>query len=340
MKQYPYPRVVWPSLNPIPDSAFSQPREWSKEVLHICCDDYLGIRSAAAALPGQVLVLPNEAWDYAKHLPEVLDIMRKVGRLHVVVHGMSNSIFEASQAIARFGLSSGIFGVWHGGVAQLVDPIESMHFGRFLAMDREGIFRRSHIMKKGANSLLEHAANCDLLNCPPRRQDGKAIGVRLGSVIVPGTWPVYKNTVGGLVASEMASRVLATSHYLDVSDLSIPLAKAQQLKFSDPVTHLAVLQEHELAVNVSFMEAHSMVDMECISVGRFSIHADHGLEPFGDHPYAHYTTVSDPGDVSALADQINLCLEIPLNERTEIAIDYAQLVETESLARWEMFLDL
>lgn len=330
--------VGGPQLDPNSDVRFSQKALWESEVVHLYNDNYMGIRSACASLPGRKLVLPNVGWNYEEHLQVVIDFVEACGVDRIVFHGMSNAIFESIQAISRHNTVSRIFGVWHGSPSQWVDELEALQFERFLKFDRSGVTTKSHILRRGADGILLRRPARDLLNAPPLRTE-REHGWREGVAIVPATPSIYKNVYGNLLAAELSPAIVECRHYADLRSTPVSLFKAKQIEYLGLDGHHRQLQNAQVVLNAGLMECHSMVDLEALVVGRFSIHARSPKEDFIEHEYLAFSTVEDPGSIDEVTTAIERAVRIPFDRCRGICQDFARVLAKESQIRWEEFLD-
>jgi hypothetical protein len=94
------PMVEWQASR---DTMYANEHSHFDRVCHIVHNDWMGIRSAVGALPGQKLSIPSN-----KSIPirEIEAIMRRLAALKIekiVLHGISDGMYMLSRALAKYG---------------------------------------------------------------------------------------------------------------------------------------------------------------------------------------------------------------------------------------------
>lgn len=326
-----------PTLNPTSDVMFSQEAEWASDVLHIYNDNYLGIRSAASALPGQKLVLPNNDWHYQRHLIEAVDLIRQSGAQRLVFHGMSNAVYETAIASNRTLRKAQLFGVWHGGPSQWVSHQEAVQFERFLALDYQSIYARAHIMQPGCNMLLRNPCPVLLVNSAPKSVIRTEPSTSRAA-LVPAPPSPHKNLYGNLCAGELSANLDEVMHYALLSPEPMLLQKARHHSYKGPVAHQQLMQRACVVLNGSTMDCHPMVDLEAAAVGRPSVHMDFQLGVLDGHPLTKLATIADSASIGSILETLDRLLDHHAAELYEMSLDYASAMTNESIDRMEIFL--
>lgn len=324
-------------LDPLPDVELSQSASWERRVLHVSNDNYLGIRASASAAPGRKLILSNTDWHYAQHLEVALSKIREADPDVVVLHGMSNAIFEVGQAVSRFGLAKSQVSVWHGSPAQWVDPVEAAQFSRWMLMFKRGFVDGIRILSPGSEWSPDPVKSPPLLNFPPKTIMSKS-QQRPADALVPATPSVYKNLYGNLLAAEIHSTIQSCFHYALLEDVGVPLTKAKEVAYDGVLGNLRRMANVSVVLNAGFMECHSMVDLEAASVGTPSIHARNDLYEEFNHPWLDICSIANPLAVSEIVRAMERLEAIGDLERVEMSRDFCESLTVEALHRWEEFL--
>lgn len=324
-------------LDDVADTRLANSAPWEREVMHVFTSSYLGIRAAAAALPGYKLSVAAVE-DLPDGGEEVLRLIASVNPSRIVVHGMSPALGTIARLLSRMRPAAKIYGVFHGNLAQWSFPPERSEAARFLELDKTDIFHRAHFLKPGVDVLLKHPSECLLINAAPRISESRAPRWD-ATVFVPATDNIRKNLYGNLVAAELSPSTKAVWHYADVPDSPVPLTKGRRVLYAGPADHSLNLAAATLILNATAIDCHPMVDLEANAAGRLSLHGDYRLQ-LPPHEAEALQTVPDVHNVDRLIAQVEETLAIPWQQRAAMATDYARLVTIEALARYQAFLEL
>jgi len=325
-------------LDPAVDVRRARVAKWSRTVLHVYHQGYLGVRAAAAALPGRKLAIgetgsPREAAD-------IVRLLQSSGASRVVFHGMSEIMKATAEATERLCPQLRLFGVYHGNLAQWAYAPERVDAARFLELDATGVYERSHILKPGADQLLRSPSPHLLVNSAPRVDVRTSEATASAVAFLPGSDNVRKNLYTNVVAADLARSVDNIWHYADLSDSPRLLRNSRRLTYRGPDRHMNYVRAARIVLNVTVIDCHPMVDLEANVVGVPSLHANYRLGVLDQHPAELRQQVSDPTNVDEVVAKIESTLGRQSSTVRDEVADFAELMTAESIRRYEEFLGL
>lgn len=311
--------------------------------LHLFHMEYLGIRAAAANLPGRKLAIRAEkplSPDAVSKILETVDLKRF---RRFVVHGYSDNMDLLARRIANVSDAS-LYCVWHGNFGQMVYRDERRAFEQWLRLQKDGLVQRAHILKQNSSIFLANGYKPLLLNLPPKWAGKRAtqpFEVKEAiAAFVPSWSDVRKNWHTNVLAAAETRAVRKVFHYAD-SRILFPVFKPVLRVAYEAANHMEVVASMDILFNATLIDCHPMVDLEGLACGTPSVTARLFLgEKFDRHAYARLTEVDNPLDVQAIAAAASRIAEIPANELSGIMSDYRSVLIDESIRRYAEFIDL
>lgn len=330
------------TLNTKTDTRYAHNDPDFSQVLHVFCKTWLGLRAAAGSLPGNKMAFDENAVLDARNKAEFLSVLTKLDVQRIVIHGLFPCAVDLIDMMARAGASDIVHLVYHGNLAQWVEPVERARAIRVIEEAEAGRIKRVHFMQRnyplaGKRSYVPMMINPAPFHADPVRSDRR----QMSTVFIPGTDTWRKNlhvNAYGAAASENVTRVL---HY--APDIKLPKQLQRKLSLStylDRGATFSLMARVGCTLGVSLVECHPMVGLESESVGtpclRGRLNLDHGE----DHAYVRLVQVDDPLNPFDIRDRLDALLGMDLNERTEIIDDYTVMMNRVSINRYKEFLSL
>jgi len=310
-------------------------------VLTVFTQEWVGIRAAAGSFPGHKLAISKSIFWISEDLVRIFDQIDSLRIRTVVVHGFSFPLVEFLVALRAARPDLRICGVWHGTVAAWCLDEERLLAGKFLELASRGVFDRIHIMRKGSEALHPRAFAPLLPNLPLRTSIARtapAWSNRPVRCIFPSWNNPWKNLYTNIAAAACSDQVGIIGTYAGVEYSGPGRDKLTRINYSDRETHLRMLASCDLALNVTVVDCHPMVEMEAISVGTPTLRANLELDFEAGHPYSKIFTTTSAHNVVGICKQISQISSVPAGEIDEIVADYRSLVVRTSFERYGEFL--
>jgi hypothetical protein len=335
-----FPRQSAPCLlfNADCDCRYAQPDPRFAGVAHVFHQNWLGIRSAVGALPGDKIAAPPERELTAKDRTTLLAQLAAWGVDKAIFHGFSPATASILKALCAEGICCYL--VWHGSLAQLALRPEVDFFEAALRAANRGLFKRAHMLKAGMECVFPNAFRPMLFNsvpyvttkrlCPPFAE-GAAVA------LVPAHTDIWKNLHTSLVGAALSS-IETVFHYGKVRGNISVLKRCRRVRYDGHERHLSLLSQVDVAVNVTVIDCHPMVPLESLAAGAPCVTGPLFLDALQDHPYTIATTVSNPFDVKGMAWRLNSLRMMNSSELIQIIDDYRAATRKLSLERYMEFL--
>jgi hypothetical protein len=324
------------------DRAFAQPDHPAfARTLSVFTQEWVGIRAAAGSFPGMKLAISKQAAWTAPELRRVFQRLQAARIETVVCHGASSSVLDFLQALRIAMPELTIVGVWHGTLAAWSSDEEHALASRFLDLATNGVFDRISLLRRGMYLLHPKAVTYLTPNLPPS-VDVKRLAPAMSSLpltcIFAGWNNQWKNMYANLVAASSSACVGRVLSYAAAS-LPAPLgAKLDTLPYGTRRQHLVTLSGADLALNVTTVDCHPMIELEAIAVGTPVLRGQLDLDFGGDHAYSRLLTVESPLDPVAIRERLEAVAQVPAGELSDIVADYRRTVIETAFARYGEFL--
>lgn len=336
------PSVEWQASR---DTTYANEDGHFDRVCHIFHHDWMGIRSAVGALPGQKLSIPSN-----KSVPvqEIEAIMRRLAELKIekiVLHGISDGMYVLSRAFAKKGFDEQYL-VWHGTTTQWVWEDERRYAQMAIKMARDGRVKRFSAIRRGLGPIVgERNFAPQLVNMPPRVNLGLVSrrGRRAGqfTALAPSWNDLRKNLTTNVLAAQTVTSV--DTIYVIAKDFQLPRwlsTKVKKVGYRDHASMLELMATMDLVLNVTTIDCHPMVDLEALAVGTPSVRGPLFLDGLEDHPYVSLTSVDNPMSVEDVAYCIRNVLERDESELRGLMTDYTERLRDLSMKRYREFLEI
>ena len=325
------------------DTAPSHHNAAFASTLHLFHMEYLGIRAAAANLPGRKLAIRAEKPLSLEAVGRILERLdsRRIERF--VVHGYSDNM---DLLVRQIGKASGarFHCVWHGNFGQMAYRDERRAFEQWLRLQQDGLVARAHILKQNSSLFLAKGYTPLLLNLPPKwagKRAARPFEVEEAvTAFVPSWSDVRKNWHANVLAAAETRAVRKVLHYADCKVL-FPVFKPVRRVVYEAANHMEVVASVDIVFNATLIDCHPMVDLEALACGTPSVTAKLFLGgTFDSHAYARLTEVDNPLDVQAIARAASRIAEVPSSELASTMDDYRAMLIGESIRRYSEFLDI
>ena len=316
-----------------PHAAFS-------DVLSVMTQQWVGIRAATGSFPGRKLAVSKDiAWTDAE-VRRVCELIDAGGIRKVVLQGASFVTLDLLAALRVEMPELKIFGVWHGTLAAWAFEEERRLAQCFFDLATAGVFDRIALLRRGMHNLHPRAVPYLLPNLPPmvahKRLAEPFSGERVTCLF--GSWNnQWKNMHANLLAATLCERVDAVLTYAAAEIPAHLPQKARMLPYGSREAHLTNLAMADLALNVTVVDCHPMVELEALAVGTPTLRGELDLDFGEDHPFSQLLTVASPHDIGAIVDRIEAVASVPSRELSAIVEDYRRLVVRTSLERYGRF---
>ena len=324
------------------DLRYAQSHPPLETVLHVFHKEWHGIRAAAGSLPGQKLAIPEIS------LPDVL--LSVLGREienknpdRIVFHGFSHNMRELVKYLHEADLDDRLFLVFHGSPAQWWNSQERRLVFGMIELAQKGYFQRVHIMKAGMEIPGVPLFEPLLYNISPKH------GLRTVETIPPertvafapgwGNW--IKNVFGNALGASLSERI--DQVWAFAADLQLPSPLDNKLKILKPSDREGTFKCYlaaDLSLNVSLIDCHPMVNVECQSVGRACIRSDLKLDRYEDHDYVKLVQVENNNSPLEIKLAVERTLNVPKPELADMTLDYQAKIDALALSRYVEFLGL
>lgn len=330
------------ALDRLCDTKYAPADPAFRQVLHVFCQTWMGIRAAAGSLPGRKLAIAQGGDFGRKEKAEFLALLASEQISRVVFHGMPENSRALIAGMAQAGTSEMAYLVYHGNPAQWGERPERTAALAALSEAASGRLKRVHFMQRdcplaGARSYLPM-----LVNHAPRHAQAPGNGLRQeGVVFLPGTDIWRKNLHGNALGAALSPHVARVLHY--APDLVLPppySAKLRRASYTDRAATFGLMARAGCTLNVSLVECHPMVGLESESVGTPCLRGRLNLDAGEDHAYARLVRVDDPTNVFDIKIRLDSVFGVPQKERLEMIKDYTALMDQTSRSRYVEFLEL
>ncbi|HDR8973933.1 methyltransferase [Burkholderia vietnamiensis] len=315
------------------------------KVCHIFHNDWMGIRSAVGALPGNKLSIPSMTGVPVQEIETIVRRMKDLAIEKVVLHGISDSMYALSRAIADNGFDEQYL-VWHGTTSQWVWEDERRYAQMAIRMARDGKVKRFSAIRRGLGPIVgERNFAPQLINMPPKIIKGSVERrpPRNGrfSAFAPSWNDLRKNLATNVLAAQTIDAV--DSIYVIAKDFEMPKwlsSKVKKIGYRDQASMLELMATMDIVLNVTTIDCHPMVDLEALAVGTPCIRGPLFLDALEDHPYVRLTAVDNPMSVEDVANCIQQVLEVEKRELGELMNDYKCRLLDVSTQRYAAFLNI
>lgn len=326
------------------DCSFANQDSRFDRVCHVFHQEWVGIRSAAGALPGHKLAISETTNWSAGRLRALVDQFANLRIRAIVVHGMSDAIRQLTIVLHELGLVD-IYLVWHGNTAQWVNRGELEAINMALALNQRGLFKNVHAIRCGMNGLLgKNAFIPQLLNMPPVVRNRTSMPrLKNGVTVFCPSWNdvrknLHSNVVAGIL-SDKVNRILIFAQNLELPSSTTPVDKIIVLSHITQAATIELMATVDLVSNVTVIDCHPMVNLEALAVGTPTLEGPLFLDALEGHPYKHLVRVENVLSVEDIRQAIERVLSVPEQEMHQIMDDYrVQLTET-SRQRYLQFLE-
>jgi len=309
-------------------------------VMHVFHKEWLGIRAAAASLPGHKLAIAAYSRLLEPDITAVSCAIRNIGASKIVFHGFSPNADKILERVKDLE----IFVVWHGNSAQLASNNESLLFNLLYKRCQRGEVRRAHMLKANASVIFPNPYIPMLLNRVPltkMRREKPPFSNPPYVALVPAAMDVRKNNYASMIASCMSSEIGSVFHYCALTFKHASFeTKTKKIDYRGREQHFRLLNEVDLCVNATVVDCHPMVDLEAIANQVMCISGPLNLDCLHEHPYLRAVSVSNPYDFTEICRRISYVASIPAAEAAGIIDDFGKCVNGISLERYSEFLDL
>jgi SAM-dependent methyltransferase len=336
------PSVEWQAAR---DTIYANEDSHFDRVCHIVHQDWMGIRSAVGALPGQKLSIPSNK---SVSLQEIEAIMRRLAELKIekiVLHGISDGMYMLSRAFAKNGFDEQYL-VWHGTTAQWVWEDERRYAQMAIKMARDGQVKRFSAIRRGLGPIVgDRNFAPQLVNMPPKVDlglvDRRGQRPEQFTALAPSWNDLRKNLTTNVLAAHTVDSI--DSVYVIAKDFQLPRwlsTKVKKVGYRDHASMLELMATMDLVLNVTTIDCHPMVDLEALAVGTPSVRGPLFLDGLEDHPYVRLTTVDNPMSVEDVARCIRNVLERDDAELRGLMNDYTKSLRDLSIKRYREFLEI
>ncbi|MGH6889581.1 MAG: hypothetical protein ACREHF_10335 [Rhizomicrobium sp.] len=319
-----------------------------ESVLHVMDQDWHGIRSATAALPGGKLAVSHRSPLTADETRLIFCRIRDGGYRAICFQGYSLVVDRLTEDLQReFGSGLRLYAVTHVTTSQFEHHFEMEMLERIHDRLRAGIIVRAGSVKPDFHHFLPRTWPQCLLNIPP---DLSRLIVALpkreaGTILIPveNTW--RKNLYTQVIAahgSEKVRRICLVSWPTQLERL-MALDKAQLVGFQSLPGLLAHMRLAQVVANVSFSECQPMTQLEALAVGTPTLVGPLRLPGFSSHPLSALCEVSDFDDPGLLRRRFELVLDEWTRDPaglSEMISDFLKLRTAAGLSRYREFLEL
>jgi hypothetical protein len=329
------------SFDYISDCRYSVVDSRFEKVVHIFHKQWHGIRSSAGVLPGHKIALPSPDDLLPRDIFFLQERLELWGITRAVFHGFSTAADRVLRVITKAGVPS--FLVWHGNLSQLVWEPEGQFFALAHTAAEQGLFRRAHMLKLGMEAVFPRSFRPMLVNSPPvtgRQRLVPAFGSGRHLALVPAFPDIRKNLYSSLLGAAMSERINRVLYYADIQKIIPALERCERTLYRNHDTHIDLLHDVDVVVNVTTIDCHPMVDLEAVGAGSMALSGPIYLDTLESHPYTRISVISNPFSISEICERLNYLASMDNSELNEILTDYASAISSVSRSRYEEFLEL
>lgn len=331
-------KAIW---NADQDCRYSHHDSGFDRVCHAFHQEWFGIRAAAGSLPGQKLAISASATWNPGDLVAIGERLSNLRIQAVIVHGMSVAMKILVEVLKRSG-GLDVYLVWHGTTTQWIGEDERDLMSMVLELNRRGLFRGVHAIRRGMGGLF--AGNYfvpQLLNMPPALARVRILSRRKEnvSVLCPAWNVLRKNLYTNVLAGAISERV--SSILVLARDLSFPASFGEKVRVLPQRTHagtLDLMASVDLVSNVTVVDCHPMVNLEALAAGTPTLEGPLFLDALEDHPYKKLVRVEDAMSVSDIQRAIEQVIAVPQQEINQMLDDYRLQLTAIVRQRYLQFL--
>ncbi len=261
-------------------------------LLNIYHDNWFGIKSAAAAMPGDKLVINPETIS-PDHFESIAKTIASSGASFVCFQGFSEPLAQlATYLKAHLGSALKLFAVSHVTSTQFQAPFEIRMQAALVRLLNEGVFERIGSVKPHFHEVVPQTWPKTLINFCPTMQGISALpDVSRVFIPVENHWRkgLYTNLIAALRASEVS--IVRTVNEPKHLELIESLEKVSVTGFLSPERMVEEISAAAAVMNVSLAECQPMTQLEAFALGRPCLTGPLGLEEFADDELIRLCTV-------------------------------------------------
>lgn len=330
---------IW---NAAQDTRYSHVNKKMENVIHVFHQEWHGIRAAAGSLPGIKLAIPETSLSDIDISSLVLQIVDKDAS-RIVFHGYSQNTGTLIRRLSNLGIKEKLFFVFHGSPAQWWNEIERRFAFEAIECAQSGLLQSIHIMKNGMELPNAPLFKPLLYNLSPMHADFGSVAERseIVSAFVPGWGNWIKNVFGTAFGASLSKNVQQVWAF--ATGLHLPSPLNEKLVLLAPTSREDTFKRYASAtvtLNVSLIDCHPMVNVECQSVGRPCIRSDLNLDAYENHEYVKLVSVRHNNSPSDIRDAVDRTIRVPNSELTEMVYDYQRKIDAVGINRYIEFLQL
>jgi hypothetical protein len=322
----------------VQSSQFSQVWEGFESVVHIYPENYAGIGAAVSYLPGIKIGVPD---NWGNEIPIVDQEDRFLETTKIVIHGMSQGLFNfVNNFLVRFP-NFKMYGVWHGNLTQLAYEEERGLFLLFWELAKSKNFVKSTSIRFEQNNLLPKPWNGPILNTPPRFVLSER--ARTNSVALCPSWnDIRKNLIFNLAIGVSSKSLKSVHYYQDIGNINLILKskKLQKISYKGTANHLKELSQCQIVLNATVIDCQPMVDLESLSTHTKLICSQHSpIEKISPHEIFDHIHVN-PFDFDSAKNKMEALLSMDQQLWNDMCSDFLICYDSSARLSWERFIGL
>lgn len=317
-------------------------------VLHVFDQDWHGIRSATACLPGGKLAISHQRELGGEEIRHIEGLIFKHGFKAVCFQGYSEKADQLAGILhGDFGRDLPLCVVTHVTTSQFEHTFEINMLGRIYDRIGKGILWRAGSVKPNFYLFHDRTWEQCIINMPPEvsrlRFAGRRREPRTVFIPVENTW--RKNLYTQVIAAHGSAgvdRIMLVNWPSHLEQL-MPLDKVNVVGFQPLRGLLNYLGLAEVVMNVTLSECQPMTQLEALAVQTPTLTGPLRLEGFSDHPLGKLTEVTEVDDPGLLRKRLELVLtewQSDPQGLVEMMADFLRLRVQASLASYREFLQL
>jgi hypothetical protein len=330
-------------FDPADDMAVAHDDPRFSHTLQVYHDNWFGIASASAALPGHKLRLKAETLDAAAAANVASFIARhRINR--VCFQGFSEAVEGLLCALRRLCAADvGFYAVGHVTATQFQAPFEIRMQAAMRACVADGILRAVGSVKPHFHEVVPGTWPRTILNFCPRLPP--ACQATHGHVFIPveNHWRkgLYTNLIAALRAQGAGQ--ITCVHEPKHLELLEDISDVRVTGFLSRAAMHGEISKATVVMNVSLAECQPMTQLEAFALGRPCLTGPLGLEEFDDDPLIKLCTVTRLDTPHDIILKLEALLEMQSADPAAIPqMTGAHVARRNSLAatRYAEFLDL
>ncbi len=327
-----------------PDRRWAHADPRFDQVVHVFAQEWFGIRSAAAYLPGRKLAVTIERPLWPVEKSAVLAAFREDRPSHVVVHTYGENLAVIARLLRRK-LGARVFGVWHGSSAQFHLDHELRAFGSMLDLRHDGTLDGLACVKPGMHLLSDQIHRNVLLNYPPKLPAPPAGRDLRGAALVPLPVDWRKNfhtNVYAAAAEPRCRTIYVTSRSTRLRQVPLP-RQVVELRHLDRPSLFEILRTIDISLNATLSECQPMVALESLAFRVPCLTGPLALGELDRHPYQRLAQVAGVDTLTELRAAVSRLLDLrerSVEELSQMMDDYERLLLAEGADRLGEFLGL